>query len=157
MKNGLVCSVWLDSLTHHIKRSLDHPNSVCTAARQPRTLKHWHILQCATEGVLTQNTPKQKPEAYVTKLPSFQHGRHLGKDSQRGPFSKRRLCGVACACLCVHTVCGGRGAERLIRAHGGGIGPASYNKQQRFDQIKAGLPLMPPCMPPSRASIPVRH
>lgn len=48
------CSVWPDSLTDHIKRNLDHPNSVCTAARQPHTLKHWHILHSATEGVLTQ-------------------------------------------------------------------------------------------------------
>lgn len=49
---------------------------------------------------------------------------------------------MACVCLCVYTVRGGRGAECLIRAHSRSVRHASYNKQQRFDQIKLGLPLM---------------
>lgn len=53
LKNWPVCSIWPNPLTDHIKRRLDHPNSVCTAARQPSTLKHWHILHSATEVVLT--------------------------------------------------------------------------------------------------------
>lgn len=101
------CSVWPDSLTDHIKRNLDHPNSVCTAARQPRTLKHWHILHSATEGVLTQTHQSKNlilcnnlcsGTSYVplsTTIPNI--GGTLEKKISE-PFL--RVFRVACMCLC---------------------------------------------------------
>lgn len=123
MTNWTVCSVRPDSLMDHIKKSPDHPNSVCTAARWLRTHKHWHILHCATEGVLTKTN-----------------------------WSEKSLCNSLCSdsrviraawlvCACEHTVCGRCGARRLIRALRRSNGHASYNNQQSFDQINASLPL----------------
>lgn len=153
MKNGPVCPVWLDSLTDHIKRSLDHPNSVCTAARQPRTLKHWHILHCATEGVLTQ-THRSKNLSLCNTLCSVECYLSLCPTNMGGNLEKKiseallRVIRVAWpVCACVHSVCGGRGTRCLIRALRRSIRHASYNKQHRFDQITVSLPLkLLPCL-----------
>lgn len=62
-------------------------------------------------------------------------GGTLENERQRG-LSESRSSGTAPACLCLHTVRGGRGTGRLIRACSQRVRHASSDKHQRFDQIK---------------------
>lgn len=133
-ENGPLCGDWSDSLTDHIKRSPDHPNSVCTAARQPRTLKHWHVLLRATERVLTQTRRGKKPWSLCntlrsdTSYPSPWEAPLEKKKKKEKSVKPVRDTGVARpVCACVHGVVGGCGRRCLIRAlrrsvgHGGSV------------------------------------
>ncbi len=118
----------------------------CQAATHTQTLAYIKARQWRSADT---NTPKQKPEAYVTPsvrkqaaplltVPTWEA---LWKIKTAKPFWESSE-GHWLVCACVCTVRGGRGAGYLIRKHRRSVRPASYNKQQHFDQINVGLPLM---------------
>lgn len=139
MKNGPVCAVWSISLTYHIKSRPDHPNTVCTAAKQP----HWNTLTYIIQRywrLLTRTHQSKKADTYVTcqvltpALLPGQHGRHLRRE-------KTNLRVIVL--MPVH-----EWAESRMPYKGPftSIRHACYNKQHCSDQIIQCLPPAPLCL-----------
>lgn len=127
------CSAWYDPCTCHIRRSLDHPNSVCTAANQAQSNTDTHTyIPCTPEGVLTQTKPcKNHEKALCNSL--YPHGTDAGGSSEircEGTLSTELLYVAAR----VHRTYDGTRCQ--IKAPDRGINHGVYDKQQLFDQIK---------------------
>lgn len=89
----------------HMKGELDHPDSVCTAAR-PCTLRHEDMLQCAAGKSADTKTAKENAETHVTT------------SVQQREAPKKYVSRVICAARPVHDVHAGlmpyKGSGRSI-------------------------------------------